>query len=321
MTNKTSTMHKGKIATLADGRTYTPSRGKVPRSLKPSAATSLITRVALVIVAIYFILPVYWLAVSATKSDNGLTTTNGFWFAPDTVDGRDVGGFHLVDNYVGLMNYSAAHGHYWRWVGNSVFYSVSAGVVGVLISVMAGYALSKFKFRGSGVVQAAIMAGLLIPVALLSVPLYLLFSNFGLLNNPLAVIIPSAVSPFGVFLARVYVEASVPNELLEAARIDGAGEFRIFFTMVLRLLAPAMVTIFLFIFVATWNNFLLPLIMMTDENQKPVTVALYGMLAYFDPDKGQVLLGALMAILPVIVLFTFLQRFWQSGLAAGSVKG
>ncbi|MBN9645238.1 carbohydrate ABC transporter permease [Corynebacterium mendelii] len=318
----TSTTKKNrKTATLPDGRTYVPSKGNVAHSLKPSPVASVITRIALVIVAVYFMLPVYWLAVSATKSDNGLTASNGFWFAPETVDGRNVGGFHLAENYAGLMAYSASHGHYWRWVGNSVFYSVAAGVIGVLISVMAGYALSKFKFKGSGVVQGAIMAGLLMPVALLSVPLYLLFSQFGLLNNPLAVIIPSAVSPFGVFLARVYVEASVPDELLEAARIDGAGEFRIFFTMVLRLLAPAMVTIFLFIFVATWNNFLLPLIMMTDESQKPVTVALYGMLAYFDPDKGQVLLGALMAILPVIILFTFLQRFWQSGLAAGSVKG
>ncbi|AZA12591.1 carbohydrate ABC transporter permease [Corynebacterium choanae] len=314
-------MTRENTATLPDGRTYTPSKGNVPQSLKPKPLTTVIIRAALLIVAIYFMLPVYWLLISATKSDNGLTESNGFWFAPQTANGRNIGGFHLVENYQGLMAYSASHGHYWRWVGNSVLYSVSAGVIGVLVSVMAGYALSKFKFRGSALVQGCIMAGLLMPVALLSVPLYLLFSEFGLLNNPLAVIIPSAVSPFGVFLARVYVEASVPDELLEAARIDGAGEFRIFFTMVLRLLAPAMVTIFLFIFVATWNNFLLPLIMMTDESQKPVTVALYGMLAYFDPDKGQVLLGALMAIAPVVVLFTFLQRFWQSGLAAGSVKG
>lgn len=308
-------------ATLADGRSYTPSKGSVPRSLQPSITAKVLIRTSLVIVAIYFMLPVYWLIISATKSDNGLTDTNGFWFAPKLVDGRNTGGFHLIENYQGLMAYSAAHGHYWRWVGNSVFYSISAGIIGVLISVMAGYALSKFAFKGSAVIQGAIMAGLLMPVALLSVPLYLMFAQIGLLNNPLAVIIPSAVSPFGVFLARVYVEASVPDELLEAARIDGAGEFRIFFTMVLRLLAPAMVTIFLFIFVATWNNFLLPLIMMTDESQKPVTVALYGMLSYFDPDKGQVLLGALMAIAPVIILFTFLQRFWQSGLAAGAVKG
>ena len=312
---------KQKQIKLSDGRSYTPSKGQYPRSLQPSAVAKIITRVALVIIAIYFMFPIYWLFISATKSDNAISDTNGLWFAPQQVEGRNTGGFHMVENYHGLMAYTADKGGYWHWVANSIFYSASAAVIGVLISVMAGYALAKFSFRGSGLVQAGIMAGLLMPVALLSVPLYLLFSQMGLLNNPLAVIIPSAVSPFGVFLGRVYVDASVPNELLEAARIDGAGEFRIFFTMVLRLLAPAMVTIFLFIFVATWNNFILPLIMLTDKTMKPVTVGLYGMLSYFDPDKGQVILGALMAILPVIVLFTFLQRFWQSGLAAGSVKG
>lgn len=310
-----------KLATLPSGKTYKPSKGQYPQSLQPSTLTKIVTRFTLFVVAVYFMFPIYWLTVSSTKSNNGLTDTNGLWFAPETVDGRSTGGFHLSQNYAGLMETTAANGHYWRWVANSVFYSTSAAVLGVLISVMAGYALSKFKFRGSGIVQGAIMAGLLMPIALLSVPLYLLFFDLGLLNNPLAVIIPSAVSPFGVFLGRVYVEASVPDELLEAARIDGAGEFRIFFTMVLRLLAPAMVTIFLFIFVATWNNFLLPLIMFTEPSLKPVTVGLYGMLSYFDPDRGQVILGALMAILPVIILFTFLQRFWRSGLAAGSVKG
>ncbi|SEA24539.1 Binding-protein-dependent transport system inner membrane component [Bowdeniella nasicola] len=137
-----------------------------------------------------------------------------------------------------------------------------------------------------------------------------------------AIIIPSCVSPFGVFLGRLYAETSVPDELIEAARIDGAGEFRIFSTMVLRLLAPAMVTIFLFIFVATWNNFLLPLIMITENKLKPVTLGMYGMMAQNNtPDYGSVLMGSLFGVLPLVVIFLVLQRFWQSGLAAGAVKG
>ncbi len=111
----------------------------------------------------------------------------------------------------------------------------------------------------------------------------------GARQHPWAVIIPSCVSPFGVFLGRIYVEASVPDELLEAARLDGASEIRVFFSIVLRLLAPAMVTIFLFIFVATWNNFLLPLMMVTSTELKPVTVGLYGMMSYFNPQYGAVL--------------------------------
>ncbi|MEO6790536.1 MAG: ABC transporter permease subunit, partial [Ornithinibacter sp.] len=105
-----------------------------------------------------------------------------------------------------------------------------------------------------------------------------------------------------------------------AARLDGASEVRIFFSVVLRLLAPAMVTIFLFIFVATWNNFLLPLMMISTAELKPVTLGLYGMMSYFNPQYGAVLQGALLGVLPLIVLFLGLQRFWRAGLASGAVK-
>ena len=157
---------------------------------------------------------------------------------------------------------------------------------------------------------------------ILTIPQYSIFHALHLINTMLAIIIPCCVSPFGFFLGRVYAQTSVPNELLEAARIDGAGEARIFFTIVLRLLAPAMVTIFLFLFVGTWNNFLLPLMMVSSDVLKPVTLGLYGMvsLATFN-DRGSLMMGALLGVLPVIVLFLGLQRYWQAGLAAGAVKG
>lgn len=139
-------------------------------------------------------------------------------------------------------------GRFWRWVGSSILFSLAAGALGTLVSVAAGYALAKFRTPGGAAVQVAILAGLLFPIALLTVPLYIMFISLGLVNTPWAVIIPSCVSPFGVFLGRIYVEALVPDELLEAARLDGASELRTFFSVVLRLLAPAMVTIFLFIF-------------------------------------------------------------------------
>ena len=214
------------------------------------------------------------------------------------------------------------NGHFWRWVANSVLYSTAAGAIGTLVSVMAGYGMAKFKFFGRNVLQLVVMAGLLLPIALLTIPLYIVMHSLGLTDTIWSIILPSCVSPFGVFLGRMYAQTSVPDELLEAARIDGAGESRIFFTMVLRLLAPAMVTIFLFIFVATWNNFLLPLMMVTNNEQlKPVTLGLYGMMSYFSPTYGAVLQGALFGVLPLMALFLFLQRYWQSGLAAGSVKG
>ena len=296
--------------TLPDGREYRVSiEGMPPRTLAPKKLARIVTIVALTITMLYFILPIIWVMFSATKSNADLVSTNGFWF----------GHFELAENYTKLMGWT--QGLFWRWVLNSLFYSTTAGVIGTLISVAAGYAMAKFIFPGRNVSMALIMAGLLMPVALLTIPLYVVFHHLGLTDTVWAILIPSCVSPFGVFLGRVYADSSVPTELIEAARIDGASEARVFFTIVLRLLAPAMVTIFLFIFVATWNNFLLPLMMVSTPELKPVTLGLYGMMSYFAPQKGAVMLGALLGVLPLIVLFLGLQKYWQSGLAAGSVKG
>jgi multiple sugar transport system permease protein len=280
-----------------------------PPSMAPGPLARVFGIVVLVIATLYFLVPVYWLIVASTKNNTDLTSTFGFWFAE----------WNLTSNYESLMGWT--QGLFWRWVGNSLFYSVSAGVIGTLFAVMAGYAIAKFAFPGKRIAVGVIMAGLLLPVALLTVPLYIEFDALGLTNTAWAIIIPSAVSPFGVFLGMVYAQSSVPTELLEAARIDGAGEARIFFTIVMRLLGPAMVTIFLFIFVATWNNFLLPLMMISSADLKPVTQGLYGMMTYFSPDKGAVMLGALLGVIPLILLFFSLQRYWRSGLAAGAVKG
>lgn len=284
-------------------------RAEVPPSLRPKPIARIVTIVVLVIALGYMLGPVYWLIVSATKTNTDLVSTNGWWFADNNV----------VANYDALMAWTG--NLYWRWVGNSILYSTLAAAAGTLLSVSAGYGLAKFRFRGRGGVQLMILGGLLMPIALLTVPLYMVLQSVGLTNTMWAVIIPSAVSPFGVFLGRVYAESSVPDEILESARIDGASEIRIFFTIVLRLLAPAMVTIFLFIFVATWNNFLLPLMTLTDQELKPITLGLYGMMSYFNPQYGAVLQGALLGVIPLIVLFLGLQKYWQAGLAAGAVKG
>ena len=280
-----------------------------PKSVLPGPVTRVVGMGALIIATLYFLAPVVWVMFAATKNNRDLSSTFGFWFAD----------WNLVTNYESLMSWT--QGLFWQWVGNSVFYSLSAGLIGTLFAVMAGYAIAKFNFPGKPIAVGVIMAGLLLPVALLTVPLYLEFQALGLVNTAWAVIIPSAVSPFGVFLAMVYAESSVPTELLEAARLDGASETRIFFTIVLRLLGPAMVTIFLFVFVATWNNFLLPLLMVSSQELKPVTLGLFGMVSYFAPDKGAVMLGALLGVVPLIVLFFSLQRYFRSGLAAGAVKG
>jgi multiple sugar transport system permease protein len=168
-----------------------------------------------------------------------------------------------------------------------------------------------------------VLGGVLVPATALALPLFLIFSQVNLTNTYWAVFLPSLVSPFGVYLARIYAAASVPDELIEAARLDGAGEVRTFFTVAVRLMFPALVTVFLFQFVAIWNNFFLPLIMLRDETLFPVTLGLYSWNSQVNqiPElRGYVLIGALLSIIPLIITFLLLQRFWRNGLGTGSVK-
>ncbi|HWE61881.1 MAG TPA: carbohydrate ABC transporter permease, partial [Chloroflexota bacterium] len=160
----------------------------------------------------------------------------------------------------------------------------------------------------------------------LAIPTYLLLSQVGLINTPLAVILPSLVNPFGVYLMRIYTEQALPDELLDAARVDGANEFRIFVSVVLRIVAPGFVTVLLFSFVGTWNNYFLPLLVLSKPDFYPLTVGLASWNSLSSGGGGSqilysvVLTGALIAIVPLIVAFLLLQRYWQSGLAIGGVK-
>ncbi|WEV58781.1 carbohydrate ABC transporter permease [Bifidobacterium sp. ESL0728] len=288
----------------------------LPRSMRPSPQVKIITVLVLVVALIYFLFPIYWAAIASSKTPAQMSGSNGLWFSVPLNKLPAA----IAANYSLLLGWTRSY--FWRWVFNSLLYSTVSAVIGTIISVMAGYATAKFNFRGKGIIMGVVMACMLMPATLLTIPLYSIFHTLHLTNTMLSIIIPCCVSPFGFFLGRVYAQSSVPDELLEAARIDGAGEARIFFTIVLRLLAPAMVTIFLFLFVSTWNNFMLPLMMVSSDSLKPVTLGLYGLVSLpVFTDRGALMMGALLGVLPVIVLFLALQRYWQAGLAAGSVKG
>lgn len=288
----------------------------LPRSMQPSALVKTITIVVLVFALIYFLFPIYWAIIASTKTPSQMTGSNGLWFAVGLSDLPAA----IAKNYGTLIGWT--RGQFWRWVLNSLIYSGVSALVGTLVAVMAGYATAKFNFKGKNLAIGVIMGCMLMPAALLTIPQYSIFHAMHLTTR----CSPSSsvrVSPFGFFLGlRIRCRPQCRTSLLEAARIDGASEARIFFTIVLRILAPAMVTIFLFLFVATWNNFLLPLMMVSSDTLKPVTLGLYGMvsLATFT-DRGALMMGALLGVLPVIVLFLGLQRYWQAGLAAGAVKG
>lgn len=243
-------------------------------------------------------------------------STFGMWFGGD---------FSLFDNLQTL--FTIRGGVFSRWLWNTLFYAVTSAVGATALAAMAGYAFAKYDFPGKKVLFSATLGAIMIPLTALALPTYLLFSQAGLTNTPWAIIIPSLVSPFGVYLMRVYAADAIPDTLIEAARVDGAGEFRIFAQVGLRLLGPGLVTVFLFSLVATWNNYFLPLIMLNSSDLYPITVGLAQIQAAASAGGGSqalfstVITGSFVSILPLIIAFLFLQRYWQSGLATGSVKG
>jgi len=285
------------------------------KSKRPNVSNVLIMGF-LFVVSIYFLLPVYWMVISSTKTSGDLFGTNGFWFGDS---------FNLFNNLYNVFTYS--NGLYSVWLLNSFVYSTVSAVIGTLFSAMAGYALAKFVFKGRNLVFSIILGAVLVPAPVLVLPLYLLMSGLNLTNTYLAVILPSIVSPFGVYLTRIYAQGSIPDALLDAARVDGAGEFRTFWSVVLRIMSPALVTVFLFQFVAVWTNYFLQYVMISDPSLYPITVGLATWNSSYTSAGAQqyvyslIVTGSLLSVLPLIAGFLLLQRYWRNGLTLGSVVG
>ena len=264
------------------------------------------------VVALYFLIPVYWVFVAATKSTGDLFATNGFWFAPT---------FSLWDNIAKVLSYD--NGIFIQWFLNSVLYAGVGALLATYFAAAGGYALAKYEFRGRNLVFGTVLGGVLVPGTATALPLFLLFSQLGLANTYWSVLLPSLVSPFGLFLCRIYSQATVDSSLIEAARLDGAGELRIFHTIGLRVLTPALVTVFLFQLVGIWNNYFLPLVMLSDSGLYPITLGLNNWLSQVDrlPEFYELTTGGvLLSIIPLSIAMVVLQRFWRGGLTEGSVK-
>jgi len=264
----------------------------------------------------YFLVPLVWLFLASTKSNSGLFSSFGFWFD------RNV---NLVQNLQDLL--ARDNGAFLLWMRNTVVYALVAAVGSTVLSAFAGYAFALYRFKGRNLLFAMILGSVFVPATILAVPLYFMLGQAGLANSLLAVILPALINLFGVYLMRIYAERAVPEELLDAARVDGAGEFRIFTTIALRLLAPGLVTVLLFAFVGAWNNYFLPLLVLRDSTAYTLTVGLANWNALAaQPGQAQVLYaivitGSVVAVLPVMLVFLFLQRYWQHGLSLGGVKG
>ncbi|MDO5662553.1 MAG: carbohydrate ABC transporter permease, partial [Brachybacterium sp.] len=269
-------------ATRGETRPSTALRGKETRTAGTKPATTIIVTSILVIVALYFLIPVYWVVINATKSTDDLFGTSGFWFGND---------FQLVENIRNVL--TAGGGIYPRWALNSILYAGVGSVFATYFAVAAGYALAKFDFPGRRAIFLFVLGGVLVPGTATALPLFFLFSEMGITNTYWSVLLPSLVSPFGMFLATVYASAAIPDSMIEAGRIDGASELRIFHTLILRQMTPAIVTVLLFQFVAIWNNFFLPLVMLADERLFPITLGLDNWRAQTDrlPEFFQLTVG------------------------------
>jgi multiple sugar transport system permease protein len=304
------------VSTSATARTQAPAPAapRQRRRRSPTGGRSTPLTIAMLVAVAYFLLPLVWLVIASTKSNADLFSTFGLWF----------GHVNLLSNLHDVFTFQG--GIFGMWIRNTVFYAVVSAVGAALLASMAGYAFAKLRFPGATALFSVVIGAIMIPMTALAIPTYLLFSKMSLTDTPLAVILPSLVSPFGVFLMRVYAADAVPDSLLEAARVDGAGEARIFVSVAMRLLAPGFVTVLLFQLVATWNNYFLPLIMLNNSHLFPLTVGLAQWQSTAAAGSGSqalfsmVITGSLVSVVPLVVAFLFLQRYWQSGLATGGVK-
>jgi multiple sugar transport system permease protein len=289
----------------------TPVQAGDRRVRRGTRAGTITTNVVIAAGTLYALLPLVWLLLAATKNAEALFSSNLL----------DVANFDLAGNIRALLDEDDAL--YFRWYANSILYAVIGAGVGALISTAAGYVFDKYEFRGKRQMYALVLISVMIPGTVLALPMYLIASQLGLANTMWAVFITVLFNPFGVYLARIFSTGYVPGEVLEAARVDGASELHIFFRIGLRMLGPGFVTVFLFQLTSIWNNFFLPLVMLSDEKLYPISLGLYAWnsQATITPEYYPlVIIGSLLALIPLIVAFLMLQRYWRSGLTAGSVK-
>ena len=293
------------------------STGMTRRSGRRDLAPNNVLTLALLGFVLYFLLPLCWLLISSTKNVTQLFHSFGLWFSG--------GGFNLFENIHTVFTYQ--DGVFASWFGNTALYAGVSASAAAVLAALGGYGFAKFQFPGRNALFGMILGSIMIPFTVLAIPTYLLLSKVNLVDTRWAIILPSMLSPFGLYLMRVYIDGAVPDSLLESARVDGAGELRIFATIVLRLSAPGFVTVLLLNLVSTWNNYFLPLVMLNNPRLFPITVGLAQWNAQATAGAGSqalfnlIITGSVLSIIPLIAAFLFLQRYWQSGLTLGGVKG
>jgi multiple sugar transport system permease protein len=308
MTTTLPPKNESRVHSTVDAAPFKSSRRGRPDQRKSIGMT-----VIMVCFAIYALLPLVWMLINSTKTYEGLLGSFGLWFADD---------FALFDNIAEVLTRN--DGIYVRWFFNTILYVVLGAGGATILGALGGYGMAKYNFPGRKGVFAVVIGAVAIPGTALAVPTFLMFSALQLTDTMASVILPSLASPFGFYLMWVFARA-IPTEVIEAARMDGSSEIRTFFTIALPMMAPGLVTVFLFEFVATWNNYFLPLIMLRDQALYPLSVGLQTWNLEAQGIQGGavyhlVITASLLTVVPIILTFLGLQRFWQNGLTAGAVK-
>jgi multiple sugar transport system permease protein len=268
--------------------------------------TQVLLYTLLVIGAVLAMLPMVWM-VSASVMPSGEASTFPPHFFPTSVTFA-----HYTDLFTRL--------DLGRNLLNSAFVSLVVTFASLFINSLAGYAFAKLRFRGRDRLFRMLSMGLVLPVQVAMLPLFLLLKNLGLINTYWGVIIPGLASIFGIFLVRQYA-LSIPDEMLDAARVDGASEFRIFWSIVVPGIMPILATLSIWTFLATWNDFMWPLIVLADASHYTLPVALANLSGEHVQDTELMMAGSVLTVIPVMLVFLFLQRYYIQGVMAGSVKG
>jgi len=272
---------------------------------------------------VFFIAPVIWLILAPTKTDSALVTSNPFAF----------GSFRNVWHAWQHLDAFSSH-IYRRWIANSLIYSLSATAITLAISIPAGYGLALGKFPGRKVILTLTLVVMIMPAAALVLPIFLELNAVHLIGSVFSVILPFSFFPFGVYLAYIYYATAIPSELLDAARVDGCGEWLTFSRIALPLAKPVLALVFFFSFVSNWNNFFLPYVVLANSDQYPITVGLSDLLSStpsFNPAVGgggqsvnifkpELALATLIAVIPVAIVFLVSQRALVRGTLGGAVK-
>lgn len=278
------------------------------------AATPLVF-VIVAVFALYFLMPIYWLLVSTTKN-TGQLFASAMLLPPVHPN--------LIANLVWLDSHDG--GVFWRWALNSVIYAGCTATLATLICASGGYALAKYRFSLRKPVLAMVVGALMIPPAALVIPIFLLVKFLGIMDTYAAVILPMLVNPFGVYFMSVYTGEAVAGELIDSGRVDGASDYGILFRIALPIMRPGLVTLFLILFIGTWNNFFLPLVLLNRTSLYPLPVGLQNWLSTISqagmgpPIYPLVVVGSFLSILPMLILFPILRRHIVAGITLGSVK-